>query len=673
MRRTGKAVMIALALASFALIAVATFLPNARLWGINHLSYFPSPLRLAFLGLVALCFLPAFARILVEGFLSIGQLLCRPRRQGVLLVLLLAVLSVAVFWGLRAGTSLLGDGHLLVRSYAAAQNGDRNLVISSTGSILHSERIAIGTSLLYLWSGKIAARFWGASWVDGMRFFNCLMGGIFVMVLLLVARSRSWHPTTRLWLLILVLFSAFMELFFGYTENYTPLMLCLLLYAVSGVRVLHSRGSLLWPLLAQLVAIFLHVQALVMVPSLVYLFFWRHSARPEAFVERRLPLILGVLMVFGLVVARFTPLAGFLLPWRAAAGGQAVLTLGHGLDVGNEILMLLPALLLFLGMAVLLGKETGWSRALVAVPADSSSKANTGSRRASSSRSSRPRRASAPTTSAEALTPWLQTRAEWQFFQLQAWGCLLYLVFFEAEIGVARDWDLFAMLGVPLIPMCLILWNRYIQGKDDGKSTSVDAVLMASMWALTVVLGMSWVLLNHSVPHTTRRFAAILSWETAKVPYGMEALAATYYDNGQVEQAVNAMQAAVQMTPNGRLRALLGTYLFDAGDYAGARQLLEEQLQGNPKDIKIRNWLIRTLYEQKDYRQQEAVLRDGLALHPQEARFHLLLGELLIRQGKVEAGVAELRQGRQGDMPAAARQHIDRLIQQYETQPSSQP
>jgi hypothetical protein len=67
MKPFGKPVLLGLAVASFALVATASFLPTTRLWGLNHLAFFPVPLRLALLGLVAVCFLPPLARILMSG------------------------------------------------------------------------------------------------------------------------------------------------------------------------------------------------------------------------------------------------------------------------------------------------------------------------------------------------------------------------------------------------------------------------------------------------------------------------------------------------------------------------------------------------------------------------------------------------------------------------------
>ena len=654
MKNAGKPVLLAISAATVAAVATASFLPDARLWGINHLAFFPLPLRVVLLALVAICFVPSFARLLLEGFLSVTTWLTRPGRNATMILLALGIVAVGVFWLLRMGTPLLGDGHLLAKSYTAAQNGNDELIPSSMANILKAERIAVGTTMLNHWTGRWAHQLTGASWVNGWRFLYCLLGGAFVLLLFSIVRSSGWTPTARLWLLTLPLFSAVMELFFGYVENYTPLTFFLMLYAASAVRVLQVRGSLLWPVLLLLLCIFLHVQALIFLPSLVFLVLWRTRKQREPFVESRLPWVLMGITALTVAVAWLTPLDRFLLPWIGAEGEQAVLTWGHMADILNEIFLVFPAIALFVGFYWLGARHVPWTRAC-APPAARPQPSTAGAR----TRSGRNK----PSADA-APVPWLQTRAEWLFFALVGCGSLFYLLFFHAAIGVARDWDLFSMIGFAMVPLAIITWNRYSQFVG-GFQLHAHAVLIAPLLALTLVMGMAWVLLNHSVPQTTRRFEAILGWETARVAYGLEALAATYYDEGLPSDAVRIMERAIIVSPNKRLRALLGTYHFDAGNYERARELLVPEVERTPEDINIRIWLIRTLHKLEDYGAQEQVLRDGVRYHPDNSRFHLLLGELLLNRGQVDEGVEHLRMGRQGDMPEAARTQVDALIRKY--------
>lgn len=198
MKNAGKPVLLAISAATVAAVATASFLPDARLWGINHLAFFPLPLRVVLLALVAICFVPSFARLLLEGFLSVTTWLTRPGRNATMILLALGIVAVGVFWLLRMGTPLLGDGHLLAKSYTAAQNGNDELIPSSMANILKAERIAVGTTMLNHWTGRWAHQLTGASWVNGWRFLYCLLGGAFVLLLFSIVRSSGWTPTARL-------------------------------------------------------------------------------------------------------------------------------------------------------------------------------------------------------------------------------------------------------------------------------------------------------------------------------------------------------------------------------------------------------------------------------------------------------------------------------------------
>jgi hypothetical protein len=376
--------------------------------------------------------------------------------------------------------------------------------------------------------------------------------------------------------------------------------------------------------------------------------------QPQQFVERRLLWILAAIMALSMGVAWGTPLRRYLLPWIGNDAGQAVLSWGHLLDILNEILLVFPAAVLFLGLLWSAGGPIPWVRA---APPPATVKQPSQSRRFHGKR----RQLSAPDT-----TPvqWLRTRAEWQFFGLGAWGCLLYLLFFEAAIGVARDWDLFSMIAVPLVPLALIAWNRHMHIAG-GFDAHKYAIVVTPMLTMTLVMCLSWVVLNHSVGRAAQRFEWILGWESARVAYGLEALAATYYDHGHPGDAVRVMERAIVVSPNKRLRSLLGTYHYDLGNYERARELLAPEVERTPEDSNIRAWLIRTLYKLEEYGMQEDVVREGVRLDPANSQFQLLLGELLLKRGEIAEGVHHLRLGRRDDMPGAARQHIDALIERY--------
>ncbi len=51
-----------------------------------------------------------------------------------------------------------------------------------------------------------------------------------------------------------------------------------------------------------------------------------------------------------------------------------------------------------------------------------------------------------------------------------------------------------------------------------------------------------------------------------------------------------------------------------------------------------------TLYKEKDYKSAEAAFRDVLSRHPSNDMVHLLLGDVLMQQGKLEDATTELQE-----------------------------
>ena len=98
----------------FALLVAGAFLPDKRLWGINHLSFYPMPVRLALIALSGVCFVPAVGRW-ISGFCERGaeRLSVATPLSTVAGVGVVAFTTFVVF---HASTLLLGDGMLTVNS-----------------------------------------------------------------------------------------------------------------------------------------------------------------------------------------------------------------------------------------------------------------------------------------------------------------------------------------------------------------------------------------------------------------------------------------------------------------------------------------------------------------------------------------------------------------------------
>jgi hypothetical protein len=349
--RAATAPLVLSLVAVFALIAVASFLPRARLWGINHLAFYSLPVRVVVLALIAATFIPALARRLYAKLIALSKTLKDGGHRVDIALTVIAVASVVMFMGLKTSTNLLGDGQIIAQSYDAAWEGNETVIMRSTKAIIIEERIAPGATLLYYGAAKaVTAAFEkGPAW--GIRLFVCMLGAFFVYILLSLARTGPFSPEIRLWLLVLALFSVTMQLFFAYIENYAPLVFFGFLYVLAGFLVIHDRGKAWVVFVLFLVTFYMHIQAVLFAPSLIFLVAWRSARKKRAAVERYAAPTLLVMTVAMAVMAGFTTFGDFYLPLRADQNSYGLFSPAHIADMFNESIMLMPILPLFAVMA----------------------------------------------------------------------------------------------------------------------------------------------------------------------------------------------------------------------------------------------------------------------------------------------------------------------------------
>lgn len=616
---------------AFAAIALASFAPQVRAWGISHLAFFPVWLRLAVLAAIGLCFLPMVASPLHATLLAAARVLRGSGRIIPMLIVALGMGTVALMHQFQSATLLLGDAHLLAKSYTAAEYGYGTVIMRNPRAILRAERIAQGTTLLYYGAAQISKRLFDRPWLSGIRLLNCILGGAFVVLLLLLASRAQLEDLSRLWLLVLGLFGASIELFFGYLENYTPLFFLGALYILMSLRALRGNGAIHWPLALAVLATWLHVQAVLWFPSLVYLVLWHFERHSKARIERHAGKVLAILLPIAIALGYATAsVRRFLLP---AFGGEAhngVLDLSHWLDVFNELLLLFPTLPWFVVLGALVSR---WRQ-------DLGNAVKVGSPQ-----------------------PWLTSQSEHVFLVMFIVPALVYLVFFKSEIGVARDWDLFSPLVLGLIP-----WSVSItQQASRLLPTSFLAPSSTPSLLTHITVGVAWVALNASGPRSAQRFESILGYEMAHRTYAYETLGNWYASVGRFDDAVRVIERATRISNNPRFQAMLGMYCAQAGQNERAIELLSAELAAHPDFLEARRWLAHALEEEREYRKLEEVLREGMRLHPQTTGFGMALSQTLVRLNRVEEAVQVVRHLDVSDLPPAAQRFKEELLERWDS------
>jgi hypothetical protein len=336
----------------------------------------------------------------------------RRTRTATMVIAAVLIVSVLLFLRFQYATLLLGDGQLVSTTVEGMVSADAR-TLDMVHDVLTSNHISPGTSILYFIFAKTLNAVSGILPTAAIRVLNSLLGSALVGLLLIIA----WRSTLRLelciWLVILTLFSGAVQLFFGYVEDYSPLMFVGAVYVIAAIRYVHGKGSL-WTLAAiALFATFLHIQGILLGPSFALLVAWRYLVTGREASLRVVTLsIMALVAIAAYIAGVHTGLRQYFLPLLPLQEGLAVLSPAHLVDILNEFLIVMPAIPLFVLLAMVTARSP----------------------------------AKAESTKTKDSDGWMTLTIEWHFSWLVLFPYLVYLVFLDPQIGMSRDWDLFSFI-----------------------------------------------------------------------------------------------------------------------------------------------------------------------------------------------------------------------------------
>jgi len=618
--------------ATLALVTIASWLPGQRLWGVNHLAFYPVALRIVLLALTGVALVPLVGRRFYELQLSVVE---RIRAQQTALVYAVPALSLAAivgFFKLKAATWLLGDGQVIANQLMHLFSRPASIPFLAAKTF-ESDPIAPGTQIIYILAAHAVRPIMGEDTANGIIVLNCVIGGAFVFLLLTAALRSSLSTNQTVWLIGLTLTSGTIQLFFGYVENYGLVYFLGCLYTVLAVRALHGRSVWL-PLIPLVLALVCHVESVLFLPSYGFLIAWRFVSRDRERILSRLAPALTLLVAAGaLVAAWLTPLRRFFLP-LLPTGEYAVLSPRHWVDIGSELLLLAPVLPLIATM--------GWI--LLSTPL-------------------RPEHRLSVRNKGGKNAAWLSTGEEWHFAMLLVVPCVIYLVFFNPEIGMARDWDLFSILNIGLVLLAMLVLTRFeLRG---GNIDRVKAPL-ASGFFLALVLVVSWVGINASPVRSTARFEQILTYDRTHASYAYENLARSYRSQNRLPEAIHAAENACAISNNPRQLALLARYYAEYGDTESSVHILREAVSNHPENELVRLKLCLTLVRLHRYPELEVIAREGTTAIPDASSFHYFLAQSLVAMGRLDEAKAALLESQRLGLPDAIKPDVERILDRIE-------
>ena len=340
--------------------------------------------------------------------------------------------SVSWFLGLR-NQFVNPDGG----AFAAKFHAD---VPRRGATISHDEMLE-----LYLHS-----RFWhhtsrafGWSVEYSYQFLSSVAGGVFVVLLLVfswvVLGPRRWPV-----LVLGVVSTGFMQLFFGDVENYTLVTTLMLVYILAAYLYLEDRTSLLAPSAVLAVAVCFHLLAAFLLPSLGYLYVVALRRRQWLAVAGST----AALVVIPLAVVVYFHYHG--LPFATIrtsnAFGQAGKLqrfaspdIGYHGQVVSLVLLLFPPVLCFVPLVAY-------------------------------------RRV--PLTSFNV------------FMSLAAVVFMGYVFTWRADLGVYNDWNLYAPAALPL---AILFWSNFARAENLSNKVGIGVALVLT----STVHSYAWIIRNH--------------------------------------------------------------------------------------------------------------------------------------------------------------------------------
>ncbi|KPK71623.1 hypothetical protein AMJ87_07020 [candidate division WOR_3 bacterium SM23_60] len=296
-------------------------------------------------------------------------------------------------------------------------------------------------------------------------------------------------------------------LFFGHVENYTLVYLTMLLYLYTVTRQ-HPNIPVLAFLLG--ISICLHLVALCLVPSFIYALwrtraknrFWRVSVFSLGFFV--LPFVITILFSFvaGMTPGQlFTEVAASITTFSEHTGQhyiQSVINIRHWLDIFNLLFLGLPTFLVITAFIFIWRESESFSH-----------------------------------------------DQNLQLILSLGIPFILFVLFFNTPLGLARDWDLGVTAFVWRVAAVIYLATQV------APRTRIRSQLLTTVGLLVFLLSLPWFVIQHLPQLGVRRFDDILGART-ELPgtaYGYEILGRYYHDTEDYRNSVKNYEKAAQHDP----------------------------------------------------------------------------------------------------------------------------
>ncbi len=575
-----------------AYLAAASF-PQHRIWGLNLWAYYPASVPWAlFIG----------GALLLVGLSILCHRYCKhdvdstdPINSAVYWIVtsgLVATLTL-LFYLWRARTHFLGDGYTVLALLA-----DPEPLVKTR---------EIGEAMLHIWVKQLLGRGEPAA-LKSFQSISIGAGVAYLVSLVIFARALFEQNRDRILFFLGLASCGCLYNFFGYVENYSGFVVMVSLYCLTGLLVARGRAPR-WSVLPMVgLAVLFHIFGVALIPSAVYLLMadtrWsRRIGRWSTGTRWLLAAVLSAVMIavflhfyYHHFYFRFAIVP--LLPDRFTVEGYHLFSLPHLIDFGNLLLLLVPSLPIALVLLFF-----------------------------------------------SPLKKLVRLR-EYRYLLLVVASCCGAVFVFDPKLGMARDWDLFSFVGVPVALACFYF---VLDPKVRSRRYGAIVLMMTALGFLMLFpraisqtspdLSVTWfnsyaaldktrnmigrTLLkkfydNRGDAHTSER--EYQRYVTDYPEFALNRQGLALMKEGKCVEAIALYRKAIDLHPTFVAPyANMGKCYLQLGQFDSALVMLRIAAGMNPYNPIVYNSLARTYYERGDYAEAEVALKRAHKLSPNES------------------------------------------------------
>lgn len=568
---------------------VASYFPFGRFWGVNLLFFLPPIWRGILLVSALLILFPNINKAVgnsLDGFARITRSSFKKVNKYDKYVFL-SLLGGILFWVFKVKTFLLGDSYLRARE------------------IQLGKKLSFTEPLDYLLHARIAGLLgWDA--FQTYAVLSVVSGVIFLFLLCLMGDLLGKNNKERFFIFSVLITMGANQLFFGYVESYTLVYLAISVYLYFSLGYLNDKNGLILPILSFFLAFGLHLLALTLLPSLLYLIFSKRveESRPEKKKVKWDKLILsaGMVLLVGLglfLLQSYNPekkgWSHFLIfPLGKGESSYSFFSSSHLLDLINHQLLVSPVgILIWLTFLLVFLKKIDLKDNIVR-------------------------------------------------FLLVLSICILGFAFFmDPKLGYPRDWDLFAFTGLGYTILGIYVFLKSWRETNMGNLRYITLILLFTSLISTV----PWIYVNATEKKSVARFEHLVDLDMQRSANGHEILALYYDMRGDWQKEIEQWEKAIALTSSTRYINNLAAVYYRLQRFDLALKELERSLELDPESDQTHFGLAEVFAGMGRYEEAIAEYQKAIRVKPQFTEYYENLGVLLTNLGRYQEAIKVFEEG----------------------------